>query len=129
MHSDEKTLTGRFASCPESPNCVSSFAEESDTEHFIAPYILDMTVQQCFSRLRLYLEQRKDAVIITAESDSYIHAVFTSGFFRFKDDVEFGFETAAGGVKVNISSRSRTGYSDLGVNRKRMEEIRAFLSE
>jgi len=38
------------------------------------------------------------------------------------DDVEFSFDDT--NKLINFRSASRKGYSDLGVNRKRMEEIR-----
>ena len=45
----------------------------------------------------------------------------------FGDDVEFFFDEADS--VIHFRSASRLGYSDLGVNRRRMEGIRtAFLS-
>ena len=57
----------------------------------------------------------KRARIVTAE-ERYIHAEFTSAFFRFVDD---------GTRTIHVRSASRVGYSDFGVNRRRVEEIRA----
>jgi len=45
-----------------------------------------------------------------------------SSIFRFVDDVEFYFDNAK--KLIQVRSASRTGYSDLGVNRRRIEEIR-----
>jgi len=44
---------------------------------------------------------------------------------RFIDDVEFVFDDAT--KMIQFRSASRTGYSDLGVNRRRMEEIRTLV--
>jgi uncharacterized protein (DUF1499 family) len=55
-------------------------------------------------------------------SDSYLHAEFTSLIFRFVDDVEFVIDNDA--KVIHVRSASRLGTSDLGVNRKRVEEIR-----
>jgi uncharacterized protein (DUF1499 family) len=63
----------------------------------------------------------KRSEIVTAENN-YIHATFTSFLFRFVDDVEFSFDDET--KVINVRSASRTGYSDLGVNRRRVEEIR-----
>ena len=63
----------------------------------------------------------KRAKIITDEGD-YLYAEFTSLIFRFVDDVEFSFDD--GNKLIHFRSASRLGYSDLGANRKRMEEIR-----
>ena len=55
-------------------------------------------------------------------SDSYLHAEFTSAVFRFIDDLEFLVDDTA--KVIHVRSASRLGTSDLGVNRKRVEEIR-----
>jgi len=49
-----------------------------------------------------------------------ICALFTSRVLGFVDDVEFYCD----GLVIQVRSASRLGYSDLGVNRKRVEEIR-----
>ena len=54
--------------------------------------------------------------------DNYIHAEFISFIFRFVDDVEFYFDDEQ--KLIQIKSASRVGYSDLGVNRRRIEKIR-----
>jgi len=45
---------------------------------------------------------------------------------RYVDDTEFWFDPGAGVVQVR--SASRVGSSDLGVNRARIEAIRARLA-
>ena len=65
--------------------------------------------------------QSLDRVDVVKEDAQYIHAVFSSKLQRFKDDVEFYFDPSA--QLVHFRSASRVGYSDWGVNRKRMEEI------
>lgn len=60
------------------------------------------------------------------EDASYLHYEFTSLLLRFVDDVEFLFDEAT--KTVHFRSASRMGYSDLGVNRKRMEQVRALIS-
>ena len=54
----------------------------------------------------------------------YLYAEFTSRLMGFVDDVEFLLE-AAGAIQVR--SASRLGKGDLGVNRARIEAIRALL--
>lgn len=62
---------------------------------------------------------------LVEEDESYLHYEFTSLLLRFVDDVEFLFDD--GTKTIHFRSASRTGYGDLGVNRKRMEQIRALL--
>jgi uncharacterized protein (DUF1499 family) len=64
---------------------------------------------------------------VVAATESYLHAEFRSAVFRFVDDVEFFADESAGVIQVR--SASRVGSSDLGVNRKRIETIRARWSE
>jgi uncharacterized protein (DUF1499 family) len=60
--------------------------------------------------------------LIVQSGDAYIHAEFRSAAFGFVDDVEFQFGPP--GV-IQVRSASRTGYYDFGVNRERVEAIRA----
>ncbi len=108
-----------FAPCPDSPNCVSSLAENK--KYFVEPipYHGEKAVAQ-YELLEI-LRSFKRAHLVTIE-ENYIHAEFVSFIFRFVDDVEFYFDTAK--KLIQVRSASRTGYSDLGVNRRRIEEIR-----
>jgi uncharacterized protein (DUF1499 family) len=60
--------------------------------------------------------------VTVAEAD-YIHAEFRSLIFQFVDEVDFLF--AAEGKIIHVKSASRSGYSDFGTNRKRVEQIRS----
>jgi len=60
---------------------------------------------------------------ITSRSDNYLSATYMSRLFKFIDDVE----VRADGDICHIRSASRVGYSDNGVNRKRVEAIRNAL--
>jgi uncharacterized protein (DUF1499 family) len=59
--------------------------------------------------------------------DDYLHAECRSALFRFVDDLEIQLRPGEGIAAVR--SASRVGYSDLGVNRKRVESLRAELAE
>ena len=109
---------GRLTACPESPNCVSSF--ESDAEHGIQP--LQASLRQV-ERVLLGLDEAN----IVESSDGYLYAEFTSRLMRYVDDVEF-LEDSTAGV-IHVRSASRLGYSDLGANRKRIENIRGLLTQ
>ena len=58
---------------------------------------------------------------ITSSTDDRIDAVFTSKFFRFKDDVVFLVDST--NHALHFRSASRTGHSDLGANRKRLNQL------
>lgn len=110
--------------CPKSPNCVSSLSE--DESHYVKPLAYEGTVEKAKKKLIGVISSMKRSEIVAAE-DNYLHATFVSFLFRFVDDVEFYFDDDR--KIIHVRSASRTGYSDLGVNRKRVEEIRKrFLS-
>jgi uncharacterized protein (DUF1499 family) len=64
---------------------------------------------------------------IHEEYDGYLWATFTSKVFRFVDDVEFRMVSTDG--MIHVRSGSRVGYSDLGVNRRRVEKLRAIFNQ
>lgn len=107
---------GRLSGCPESPNCVSSFA--SDETHGIQPLRANL---QEVERVLIGM----DAANIVDAGDNYLYAEFTSRLMGYVDDVEFLYDSASG--LTHVRSASRLGYSDLGANRKRIEAIRAAL--
>jgi uncharacterized protein (DUF1499 family) len=113
---------GRLAPCPDSPNCVCSHAP--DTEHAIEPIRFTGEAEAVIGRLKAIIGNLPRMAIVT-ETPDYLHAEARSLIFRFVDDVEFLVDRDA--KLIHIRSASRVGKSDLGVNRKRMEQIRKAL--
>ena len=112
----------RLAPCPASPNCVSSDA--ADSTHSIAAFALAIPFREAWLAVRGSVESLPRTKIIFETSD-YLHAECTSAFFGFVDDLELHLRTAERVIAVR--SASRLGYSDLGVNRRRIEGLRALL--
>ncbi len=108
---------GKLKKCPDTPNCVSS---QEDGSHFIEPVKYSGTLADARRTLLDILNNMKRTLVITSE-DNYIHAESTSLLFRFVDDVEFYLDDST--KLIHVRSASRVGRSDLGVNRKRVEEI------
>ncbi|MBC7750127.1 MAG: DUF1499 domain-containing protein [Candidatus Saccharibacteria bacterium] len=116
---------GQLTLCPSSPNCVSSQAK--DKEHFIEPIVTKGTQLEVKTHLLKTLNEMDRTKIILAKDD-YLNAEFTSKIFHFVDDVEFYFpDTKSKEISIYVRSASRLGYSDLGVNRERIEMIRSKL--
>jgi uncharacterized protein (DUF1499 family) len=111
---------GRFAACKPTPNCVSSQADPADREHYIAPIAFNGTMQE----LRGAVESMTRATVISEEGD-YLYAEYRSALMGYVDDVELLFDEKA--RLVHVRSASRLGRSDFGVNRKRIEELRALI--
>ena len=108
-------VAGHLAPPSSAPNCVSSEVDVQP-EKKVAP-------------LNGSLDQIKVAVVatggvITSETDSYLSATYMSKIFKFVDDVEIRHDKED---IWHIRSASRVGYSDRGVNRKRVEAIRAAI--
>jgi uncharacterized protein (DUF1499 family) len=62
---------------------------------------------------------------IKEAGDRYLRAECTSLVFRFVDDLEL--ELRPGDEIIAVRSASRKGYSDFGVNRRRVEDLRESL--
>jgi len=107
---------GKLASCPSSPNCVSSQASDN---HAIAPLRFSGDAQAALRKLKTVVEAMPRTRIIDSKPD-YLYAEFSTALMGFVDDVEFYCD----GTAIQVRSASRLGYSDLGVNRKRVEVIR-----
>ena len=63
--------------------------------------------------------------VVSADNSDNIHAECKSMFFRFVDDLTLHL-TPSNGI-IHIRSAARTGYSDFGVNRRRVESLRKKL--
>lgn len=115
-------VQGHLRPCPSSPNCVAS--EGADADHAIAalPYHGDRTATERAMVAALATLPRS---AIQRRQGDYWHATQVSALFRFIDDIELRFDDAA--QLIQIRSGSRVGYSDMGVNRKRVEALRSAL--
>ncbi len=58
---------------------------------------------------------------LVEDDGDYLHVEFRSKLFRFVDDVQFVMDRKQSVIEVR--SASRLGHSDLGVNRRRMEQL------
>ena len=108
---------GKLAACPGTPNCVNS--QSNDTKSMIEPL-----PTESIAEIKQVVEAMAGTTIIE-ETGNYLYAEFKSKLMGYVDDVEFYLDSGAN--KVQVRSASRLGKSDLGVNRKRVEEIRSKL--
>jgi uncharacterized protein (DUF1499 family) len=91
----------------------------------IAPIEVQGDGLSTMAKLKGIVEGMDGAKLITTAPD-YLHAQYTTSLMKFVDDVEFWFDPAKNVIQVR--SASRLGESDLGVNRKRIEAVRAALA-
>lgn len=109
---------GRLAPCPDKPNCVSSQAR--GRRHAVDPLPVHGTPEASMQRLHEIVSALPRSEVIEATPD-YLYAECATRIMGFVDDLEFHCD----GDVIHVRSASRLGYSDLGVNRKRVERIRA----
>ncbi len=115
---------GRLSPCPGSPNCVSS-EEGADAGHAMPPWTFAGDPGEAMAVLAGLVGAAARARVVDTAA-GYLHAEFRTPVIGFIDDVEFRFDPASGSVRFR--SASRLGYSDLGVNRRRMDALgRRFL--
>ena len=112
-------MAERLKPCPSKPNCVCS-REDAPARHRVEPFTVSGDPAEAFGRLKTLLESTPRTGIVTA-TDDYLHAVCRTRL-GFPDDVEC-LLSAEEGV-IHVRSASRLGYSDWGVNRRRIEVLR-----
>jgi len=77
-------------------------------------------------RLRRVIESMRRTRVVSTAEDA-IRVEFKSALLGFVDDVDFLLDAKAS--SIHVRSASRLGYYDFGVNRKRVEAIRAAFDE
>jgi uncharacterized protein (DUF1499 family) len=115
---------GKLSECPDSPNCVSSQTAKKD--HAVDPLSYNGSYSEAKEALLSTISSLPRTKIID-DNGRYLHVTFTSRLMRFVDDVEFLFDDT--NKQIHVRSASRVGYSDMGVNRKRVEDLRKLFNE
>jgi uncharacterized protein (DUF1499 family) len=131
MPADLGVREGKLKPPARTPNSVTSQADlwpEAPQKDYarIAPLpLVEGDAKATIARIAAVVEDLPGARIVE-QRDDYLYAQFTTALMRYVDDVEFWVDPAAGVVQVR--SASRLGSKDFGVNRARIESIRARLA-
>jgi uncharacterized protein (DUF1499 family) len=128
-HSQPQTAQGNSLNraemlCPSTPNCVSSDAAREDADHWTPPLELAMPADQAWPLIVAELESMPRTQIIS-RTQNEVHAEVKSAMFGFVDDVVLSLD----GNQLMLYSASRLGYSDLGVNRRRVNLLAEQLQQ
>ena len=115
---------GSLAPCPDSPNCVVT--QQANDPHTIEPITYQTDLANAKETLLKVLTVVPGTEVVE-QSDNYIRAQSTSKIMGFIDDVEFYFP--ADRPEIAMRSASRLGESALGVNRRRLEQIRLAMKD
>ena len=114
------TGTAITACATTKPNCVSTLNTEDGFKANPIAFSVDAT--SALAKLKAAI-QTEPNVEVVFENAQQIEVTFKTALFGFRDDASFAVNPVAN--HIDFHSVSRVGYSDLGVNRKRMERIRA----
>lgn len=125
--SDLGLKDGRLKPPARTPNSVSSqadlYPDHPQAQYAaIAPLEYQGDAKTAMTKL-VSVVQAQPGMVIVSQTDGYLYAQSTTRLLRFTDDVEFWLDTA--NQKVHVRSASRIGRKDFGVNRQRIETIRA----
>jgi len=120
-----ENMSNDLSPCPATPNCVCS--DDDGLVHGIAPLQLKVDLSDAWSALVTLLEQDQSITVITNETENYLYAEARTAFFGFVDDVEF--KARPDDNEIAMRSASRVGLSDLGKNRRRLENLRSELAD
>ncbi len=106
--------------CGNKPNCVST--QETREKFTVAPFILrpGVTIEQ-IERIALTLPGAE----VVEKTNDYLRIECTTRVLRFVDDLELKLEHD----QLKVRSESRVGYSDFGVNRRRVETLRQKMND
>jgi len=113
---------GRFAPCRKTPNCVSTHADKSDKEHYIQPLKYETSQKEAYAKIIKAVQSIGGKTKIIISENVYIRVENMSPSMGYIDDLEIYFDDEAG--DIHFRSASRLGYSDMGMNRKRVEQIK-----
>ena len=114
----ENSVTSQAALHPDHP--MRTYAE-------IAPLPLKGDGPATLARLATLLQTMPGVKIIQNKGDGYLYAQCTTRWLKFVDDLELWFDPEA--QVVQVRSASRVGRKDFGVNRQRVETLRARLAQ
>lgn len=107
---------GEILACEGKPNCISTAGPGG---FLAAPWQL----KGAFEGVKDFIKSQEPQILV--DQENYLHVVFRSRIFQYPDDVVLKKE----GDQILFRSSSRTGYSDMGVNQKRMQGFEIKLRE
>jgi uncharacterized protein (DUF1499 family) len=121
---------GQLKPPTDNPNSVSSQASLHPNHPFrayadIAPLTYTGDGAAAFARAVAIVKAMPGTTVVE-EKAGYLYAQCQTRWLKFTDDLELSLDQSA--RVIHVRSASRLGKSDLGVNRNRVEAIRAAMA-
>lgn len=113
---------GKLLPLPNKPNGVAT--QSGNAEQRMEPIQYSENQETAHQKLLQIINQLPRTTLVKDEPN-YIWVEFRSPLFGFPDDVEFLFEDG----QIHFRAAARLGYSDMGVNHKRMENIKTLFQQ
>lgn len=110
-------IDGKLPPCGNKPNCVNSTADKN------SEYYIDALETKALTLDDLQNAVKETGGQIVSVEDNLVTAIYKSGVIGFSDDLLLQIN----GDRIEARSSSRVGYSDMNVNRKRVERLRQIL--
>jgi uncharacterized protein (DUF1499 family) len=118
-HFTKPQSPGSFIACSPAPHCVSSQAAPSSF-HYVEPFRFSGSAVVAHRALSQMLRNTQQATV-EKDDGNFVHATFQTTI-GFVDDVTFLIKPEE--HLIDVKSSSRIGFSDLGVNQRRVERLR-----
>lgn len=109
---------GKLAPISKKPNNVSTQTDVPQKK--VATWAFKDSPEATMAAIKKAVEQFGGATV-KEESDDYLYVIFTTALMKYRDDAEFYLDKNEG--VVHFRSCSRAGYSDMGLNRTRYNEL------
>lgn len=113
----------KLASCDGLQNCASSTSTAQG--NYVEPFEYTGGANDVIARMSSVISSQAGTQIIT-QQENYLHATYKTKLLGYTDDLELLLDESTG--ILNVRSASRIGKSDLGANRKRIEELRSLIN-
>ena len=113
---------GKLSGPKQTPNSVVSDSVAMTHPAYVAPIAFTGDPKVAMTKFTAIVKALEGATLVTTE-DAYLCAEFKSKTMRYTDDFEARVDAAAN--VIHVRSASRLGKRDFGVNRQRVEIIRA----
>lgn len=111
--------------CPEPPRCLSSDTTPSDARHYVKSFRLpERANAQTWAAITKVVQTQPRTRILTSQSH-YLHAVISSPWGWYEDDLELHWRPTR--QEVALRSSGRIGWYDFDVNAERIQSLREQL--